>query len=76
MRFAKAIFCEAEPRRRKIGLAFVLLPMKHMVVVHFDLRGQRQAAGLADQDLFADLPVGAILTLTNQKLDLFLIAHL
>jgi hypothetical protein len=50
--------------------------MKHVMVVDGDLCGQRQAAGLADQDLFADLPMRAVLAFTNQKLNFFLIAHL
>jgi hypothetical protein len=49
--------------------------MKHVVIVHFDLRGQRQAAGLADQNLFADLPVRAGFAFTDQKFDFFFVAH-
>jgi hypothetical protein len=50
--------------------------MKHVMVVHGDLGGENQAAGLADQNLSADLPMGAILAFTDQKLDFLLVAHL
>jgi len=50
--------------------------MKHMVVVYCDLRGKRQAAGFADQNFFANLPVSAFLAFTNQKFNFVLAAHL
>jgi hypothetical protein len=33
--------------------------MKHFVIVHDDLCGQGQSAGLADQDFPANFPMGA-----------------
>jgi hypothetical protein len=57
-------------------LALVLLPMKHVVIVHGNLRGQDQAAGLADQHIPADLPMRAVLAFTNQKFDFLFAAHL
>jgi hypothetical protein len=50
--------------------------MKHVVVVHSDLRGQHQAAGLANQHFPADFPMRTIFALANQKFDFLLIAHL
>ena len=50
--------------------------MKHIVVFDGDLRRKGQTAGLANQDLFADLPVRAGLAFSNQKFDFFLVAHL
>jgi hypothetical protein len=50
--------------------------MKHVVVIHGNLRGQNQAACLADQNVLPDFPVGAVLALANQKLDFLLSAHL
>jgi hypothetical protein len=50
--------------------------MKHVVVVHRDLGGQGQTAGLANDDIPADFPMSAILTFANQKVDLFFRTHL
>jgi hypothetical protein len=50
--------------------------MKHLMVGYGDFRWKGQAAGLANQDLFADLPMCAVLAFTNQKFDFILIAHL
>jgi hypothetical protein len=59
-----------------IWLPLVLLPMKHVVVVHSDLRGQGQAAGFANQDILAYFPMCAGLAFANQKFDFVLVAHL
>jgi hypothetical protein len=50
--------------------------MQHVVVVHRDLGGKRQTAGLADDDALSDFPVRAGLALANQKVDLFSFFHL
>jgi len=50
--------------------------MKHMVIVYLNLRRQGEAAGFADQHIFADLPVSAVLAFTDQKFNLFFAAHL
>jgi hypothetical protein len=59
-----------------IWLSLMLLPMKHMMVVYRDLCRQGQAAGLANQHIFADFPMRAGLAFANQKFDFVLIAHL
>ena len=54
----------------------MLLPMKHVVVVHGDLGGQAQTACLANDDITADFPMSAILAFANQKVDLLFRTHL
>ena len=57
-------------------LPLMLLPMKHMVVVYSDCRGQRQATCLANQHILADFPMGAGLALANLEFNFVLVAHL
>jgi hypothetical protein len=72
----KSSICKYAPGNRTGWLPLVLLPMKHIVVVYSDLRGQGQATGFANQHIPADFPMGAGLAFTNQEFDFFLIAHL
>ena len=58
------------------SLPLVLLPVQHIVVVNCDLGGESQPAVLADQDLLANLPVGAGLAFTNKKFNSLFVAHL
>jgi hypothetical protein len=39
--------------------------MKHVVIIDCDLGGKGQTAGLANQHIFADFPMGTVFALAN-----------
>lgn len=59
-----------------IDLSIVLLPVQHVMIVDGDLGGDFQPAGLAEDHVLPNFPVGAGLAFAYKQIDLFFPAHL